>query len=91
MKTKKPIEIEIDKIIGIDDEERDDSVGFYSPFCIIAEQDGQQVQLFLNYDNLIDLMLKLKPYLESYEAQIKADEEMHKAWEEENDRCKRNN
>jgi len=74
------IEIDLDKIIGLDEEERDDSVNYYQPFCIVGEQDGKQVQIFLNWDNLITLALKIKPYLESYEARNKMNEEMEKEY-----------
>lgn len=72
------IEIDLDKIIGLDEEERDSSVNFYEPFYIVGEENGKQVQIYLDWDTLITLALKIKPYLESYEAQNKIDEEMEK-------------
>lgn len=89
MTNTKIIEVEIEKIIGIDNEERDPSVGYYQPFCIVCENDNkQQVQLFLNYDNLIDLAQKLKPYLDDLDAQIKLDKEMYEDWRKENEKEK---
>jgi len=83
---EKIIEYDIEKILGIDNEEKDDSVGYYQPFCIILENDKkEQVQLFMDYDRLLSLIFLLKPYLESYEAREKADEEMHKEWEKKNE------
>jgi len=82
MKIKnKIIEIDVSKIIGIDDEEVDDSVGYYQPFCIVGEnEDKEQIQLFLNYDTLITLCLKLKPYLDDCEAREKMDNELYEEY-----------
>lgn len=78
----KIIEFDVDKIVGLDEEEKDSSVNYYVPFCLgFQNEKGEKCQLFLDYDKLIDLAILLKPYLESYEEQTKADEEMHKEWE----------
>lgn len=78
------VEIEIDKVIGLDEEEKDDSVGYYQPFCIIGESEGKRIQIYLNWERLIDLAKLLKPYLESHEAEIKMDEEMYEEYKREN-------
>ena len=65
------------KFLCIEDEEEDSSVNFYSPFCITFENrdNGKQKQIFMDYDVLIVLAKKLKPYLEDYEAREQAEQD----------------
>lgn len=80
MKDKtKIIDFDIIKVLEIEEQEEDSSVNFYSPFCLAFETDKkEQVSLYLDYDRLIDLCLKLKPYLEEYKSREQAEEEFIK-------------
>ena len=83
--TNKIIEIDISKITDLENEEVDNSVGYYVPFCIFAENEQkEQINLYLDYDTLIDLALKLKPYLEDYQSQIDFDTEQYNHFIEDN-------
>jgi hypothetical protein len=74
-------DIDIENVVGIDNEEIDRSVNYYQPFCIILKDNkNKNVQLYLNHETLIDLARLLKPYLDNEEAEIKADAEMYQEW-----------
>lgn len=75
-------EIEIERVIGLDEDEEDKSVGYYQPFCLVVEEDGKQAHIYMDFDKLLDIAKLLKPYLESSEANTKMEEE----WAEENKR-----
>lgn len=71
----------IKKIFEIIDAEKDESVNYYSTFCIVCEnENGEQLQLNIDYEDLLDLAQKLKPYLTNYEDQIERDKEDYEAY-----------
>ena len=78
------IEIDIKKIIGLDNEEKDNSVNYYVPFCILAENlTKEQVQIFLDYEDLINLAKLLKPYLDTYEQNAIFEQQLYDSYTEE--------
>jgi hypothetical protein len=72
-------EVEVDKVIGLEEEEEDRSVGHYVPFCLVLEENGKQVQVWLDYDRLIEVANLIKPYLEDFESR----EKMEAEWDNE--------
>ena len=68
-------EFEIKKVIGLEDEVKDFEVNYYSPFCLVLEDlNGEQIQILMDYDTLLNLGYLLKPYLDSEKARYEADE-----------------
>jgi len=87
---EKIIEFDVEKVIGLDEEERDVSVNYYVPFCLCFENEkGEQVQIFMDYDKLLEVEKLLRPYRENQEAEEARDEEMYKIYQEEKKQEKR--
>lgn len=64
-------------------------MNYYTPFCIAFENDNkEEVQLFLDYDRLLDLANLLKPFLDEEKSKEEADKQMSEEdgnnWEKKN-------
>lgn len=67
MKDKNPfIDYHIKEVVGLDNEEIDQDVNYYTPFCIVfKDENNKQIQINLDHDNLIKLFELIKPISES--------------------------
>ena len=79
-----PIELDITNFLGLEEAESDPSVNYYVPFCLVLmDKNNRQVQLFLDYEEILDIARATKKYLDNFEAQLKCEEEQEKEWMEE--------
>jgi hypothetical protein len=72
-------DINLNKIVDVDYEESDKSVGiFQGCFCIVGIDDkGKQQQIFLSDDVMVNLFDKLEKYFKGYLAQQESYKEEH--------------
>ena len=77
-------DINLNKIVDVDYEESDKSVGiFQGCFCIVGIDDkGKQQQIFLSDDVMVNLFDKLQKYFKGYLEQQEQNKEMIKEHEE---------
>jgi len=63
-----PIELDITNFLGLEEAESDPSVNYYVPFCLVLmDKNNRQVQLFLDYEEILDIARATKKYLDNFE------------------------